>query len=166
MAANKPIDPVVRLAIANWPGDAPRGAVSTFCLEHGISRKSFYELRKRARDDGQAAVLEPRSRRPRSSPTTLTDEVKAQAVAVPDAPDSSGSNHGAIKSTDSWMSTRMFRPAAAGGPGSSNSRANTAKRNIAQSGVGLVQVSMGVDDCAERTPWMRPRTRRTSPVLN
>ncbi|MEA5117315.1 MAG: tyrosine-type recombinase/integrase, partial [Propionicimonas sp.] len=56
--------------------------MSTFCVEHGISRKSFYELRKRARDDGQAAVLEPRSRRPKSSPTTLTDQVKAQAVQV------------------------------------------------------------------------------------
>lgn len=56
--------------------------MSTFCVEHGISRKSFYELRKRTRDDGQAAVLEPRSRRPKSSPTTLTDQVKAQAVQV------------------------------------------------------------------------------------
>ena len=37
---------------------APRGAVSTFCAEHGISRKSFYELRKRTKVDGPAAVLE------------------------------------------------------------------------------------------------------------
>jgi transposase InsO family protein len=27
----------VRLAIAQWPPDAPRGAVSTFCLEHAVS---------------------------------------------------------------------------------------------------------------------------------
>ena len=81
MAANEPIDPRVRLAISQWPEDAPRGAVSTFCAEHGISRKSFYELRKRALVEGPAAVLEPRSRRPRSSPSKLTEEVKAQAVA-------------------------------------------------------------------------------------
>jgi hypothetical protein len=66
MAANEPINPVVRLAISQGPEDAPRGAVSTFCGEYEISRKSFYELRKRVRTDGQAAVLEPRSRRPRS----------------------------------------------------------------------------------------------------
>ena len=59
MAAYEPIDPRVRLAIAQWPDDAPRGAVSTFCAEHGISRKSFYVLRKRATADGPAAVLEP-----------------------------------------------------------------------------------------------------------
>ena len=38
--------------------------------------------------DGQAAVLEPLIRRPESSPSELNDELKAQAVAVPnpDAP--------------------------------------------------------------------------------
>ena len=34
MARFDPVDPRVRLAIAQWPPDAPRGAVSTFCLEH------------------------------------------------------------------------------------------------------------------------------------
>ncbi|HVU62048.1 MAG TPA: hypothetical protein VHA79_03285 [Mycobacteriales bacterium] len=80
MAASEPIDPRVRLAISQWPDDAPRGAVSTSCAEHGISRKSSYELRKRAKVDGPAAVLEPKSRRPRSSPSKLSDDVKAQAV--------------------------------------------------------------------------------------
>jgi putative transposase len=60
MAVIEPIDPRVRLAISQWPDDAPRGAVSTFCAEHGISRKSFYELRKRAQANGPAAVLESR----------------------------------------------------------------------------------------------------------
>ena len=80
MAVSEPIDPRVRLAISQWPDDAPRGAVSTSCAEHGISRKSFYELRKRAKIDGPAAVLEPRCRRPRSSPSKLTAEVKATTV--------------------------------------------------------------------------------------
>lgn len=35
--------PGVRLAISQWPQDAPRGAVSTFCAEHGLSRMTFYE---------------------------------------------------------------------------------------------------------------------------
>ena len=100
MAACEPIDPRVRLAISQWPDDAPRGAVSTFCAEHGISRKSFYELRKRTRVDGPAAVLEPRSRRPRSSPSKLTDEVKAQAVQVRAALEASGLDHGPISVHD------------------------------------------------------------------
>ncbi len=96
MAAHEPIDPRVRLAIARWPDDAPRGAVSTFCVEHGISRKSFYELRKRGELQGPAAVLEPRSRRPRSSPSRLTEEVKSQAIGVRAALEASGLDHGPI----------------------------------------------------------------------
>ncbi|PVU82713.1 IS481 family transposase [Cellulomonas sp. WB94] len=96
MAASEPIDPRVRLAIARWPDDAPRGAVSTFCVEHGISRKSFYELRKRGELEGPAAVLEPRSRRPKSSPSRLTDEVKSQAIGVRAALEASGLDHGPI----------------------------------------------------------------------
>ena len=97
---NEPIDPRVRLAIAQWPNDAPRGAVTTFCAEYDISRKSFYELRKRAKADGPAAVLEPRSRRPTSSPSQLTDEVKAQAVQVRAALEASGLDHGPISVHD------------------------------------------------------------------
>jgi transposase InsO family protein len=123
MAANEPIDAVVRLAISQWPDDAPRGAVSSFCVEHQISRKSFYELRKRAEVEGQAAVLEPRSRRPRSSPSKLNDDVRAQAVAVRAALESSGLDHGPISVHDKMASmglpvvpstaslARMFREA-------------------------------------------------------
>jgi putative transposase len=100
VAAHEPIDPRVRLAISQWPEDAPRGAVSTFCAEHGISRKSFYELRKRARVDGPAAVLEPRTRRPIGSPRRLTEEVKAQALGVRAALESSGLDHGPISVHD------------------------------------------------------------------
>lgn len=100
VAVHDPIDPRVRLAIAQWPDDAPRGAVSTFCAEHGTSRKSFYELRRRAQEEGPAAVLEPRSRRPRSSPTRLSEEVKAQAVAVRAALEASGLDHGPISVLD------------------------------------------------------------------
>jgi transposase InsO family protein len=74
--------------------------VTTFCAEHGISRKSFYELRKRSRIDGPAAVLEPRTRRPRASPSTLTEEVKSQAIAVRAALESSGLDHGPISVHD------------------------------------------------------------------
>ena len=54
----EPVDPRIRLAIAQWPDDAPRGSVTTFCLEHDLSRKTFYAIRKRAQTEGQAAALE------------------------------------------------------------------------------------------------------------
>ncbi|BBX25528.1 hypothetical protein MALV_06530 [Mycolicibacterium alvei] len=103
MAVNEPIDPRIRLAISQWPDDAPRGAVSTFCAEHGISRKTFYELRKRAKADGPAAVLEPRTRRPKSSPATLSDELKQQAVAVRAALEASGLTTGRSACTTRWV---------------------------------------------------------------
>lgn len=96
VAVNEPIDPRVRLAISQWPDDAPRGAVTTFCAEHGISRKSFYALRKRAQIDGPAAVLEPRTRRPKTSPSTWSDEIKDQAIKVRTALEQSGLDHGPI----------------------------------------------------------------------
>ncbi|OBJ40228.1 hypothetical protein A5630_25025 [Mycolicibacterium mucogenicum] len=50
--------------------------------------------------DGQAAVLEPRTRRPKSSPSTLGDEVKEQAIAVRKALESSGLDCGPISVHD------------------------------------------------------------------
>ena len=107
MSPVQPVDPRVRLAIAQWPPDAPRGAVSTFCAEHSISRKTFYVIRKRALVEGQAAALEPRSRRPKSSPTTIADDVKRQAVAVRAALEASGLDHGPISVHDKMLTLKM-----------------------------------------------------------
>jgi hypothetical protein len=60
-AVNEPTDPASGLRSRSGLTMLLAG-VSTFCSEHGISRKSFYELRKRAMADGPAAVLEPRTR--------------------------------------------------------------------------------------------------------
>nr|WP_246136363.1 integrase core domain-containing protein [Leekyejoonella antrihumi] len=70
--------------------------MTTFCLEHGISRKTLYSLLARAREEGPAAVLEPRSRRPNTSPTRIPEEVKAQAIGVRAALESSGLDQGPI----------------------------------------------------------------------
>ncbi|GAA5228585.1 hypothetical protein [Paeniglutamicibacter antarcticus] len=82
MNKNEPVNARIRLAIAQWPGDAPRGAVSTFCTDRGISRKTFYAIRARARDEVQSAVMEPRSRRPKTSPSLLTEDRKDEALKV------------------------------------------------------------------------------------
>lgn len=113
MSKNEPVDPRVRLAITQWPPDAPRGSVTTFCAEHAISRKTFYEIRKRALLDGQAAALEPRSRRPRNSPTLITDEVKRQALGVRAALESSGLDQGPISVHDKMRALGMAAPSVA-----------------------------------------------------
>ena len=100
MPKNELVDPRVRLAITQWPSDAPRGAVTTFCAEHGISRKTFYEIRRRSLADGPAAALEPRSRRPKSSPSKLADEVRQQAIGVRAALEQSGLDCGPISVHD------------------------------------------------------------------
>lgn len=87
--------------------------MTAFCAEHGISRKTFYALRARARKEGQAAVLEPRSRRPKTSPTKITDEVKDQAVAVRKALEASGWDCGPISVHDKMLAMGLQPPAVA-----------------------------------------------------
>ncbi|MFC0196104.1 integrase core domain-containing protein [Microbacterium arthrosphaerae] len=70
--------------------------MTSFCAEHCISRKTFYEIRKRAAVDGPAAALEPRSKRPSSSPNRIVDAVAERAVAVRAALEQSGLDHGPI----------------------------------------------------------------------
>lgn len=96
MSGVEPVDPRVRLAISQWPDDPPRGAVTSFCTDHGISRKTFYVLLGRARAEGPAAALEPRSRRPRTRPSRIGEEAKEQALRVRAALERSGLDHGPI----------------------------------------------------------------------
>jgi len=110
---NEPVDPRVRLAIAQWPDDAPRGAVTTFCAEHEISRKTFYKIKARARDEGQAAALEPRSRRPKTSPTKVSEDRKDEAVKVRAALESSGLDQGPISIHDKMVALGMDAPSEA-----------------------------------------------------
>lgn len=113
MNKNEPVDPRVRLAIAQWSDDAPRGAVTTFCAEHEISRKTFYKIKARARDEGQAAALEPRSRRPKSSPTKVSEDRKNEALKVRAALESSGLDHGPISVHDKLVALGMDAPSEA-----------------------------------------------------
>lgn len=113
MKKNEPVNARIRLAIAQWPDDAPRGAVGTFCTEHDISRKTFYAIRARAREEGQAAALEPRSRRPKTSPTRLSEDLKQEALKVRAALESSGLDHGPISVHDKMVSLGMPAPSPA-----------------------------------------------------
>ena len=72
-----------------------------------MSRETFYAIRKRALLKGQAAALEPRSRRPAVSPNRIADDVKAQAVGVRAALEQSGLDHGPISVHEKMRSLRM-----------------------------------------------------------
>lgn len=87
--------------------------MSTFCAEHGISRKTFYALRKRADTEGPAAVLEPRSRRPQTNPTRITEETKQHALHVRASLEASGLDHGPISVHDKMEAMSMGAPAIA-----------------------------------------------------
>lgn len=113
MSRVEPVDPRVRLTIVRWPVDAPRGAVTTFCVEQGISRKTFYEIRKRAETDGMSAALAPRSRRPGTSPARIGDEVKEHALGVRDALERSGLDYGPISVHDRMLALGMLAPSVA-----------------------------------------------------
>lgn len=110
---NTPVDPRIRLAISQWPANAPRGTVTSFCAEHGISRKTFYALLKRAREESPAAVLEPRSRRPHSSPSKLEDEVRQDALRTRASLEQSGLDAGPISVFDKMHSNNLEAPSIA-----------------------------------------------------
>jgi transposase InsO family protein len=55
--------------------------VSAFCRDHGISRDSFYELRRRYREEG-AAGLEPLSRAPKRVANRTPADVEDVVVAI------------------------------------------------------------------------------------
>lgn len=87
--------------------------MTTFCAEHDITRKTFYAIRNRARTEGQAAALEPRSRRPRTSPGKITVEAERQAIEVRAALESSGLDHGPISVHDKMRSLGLTAPSVA-----------------------------------------------------
>jgi transposase InsO family protein len=55
--------------------------VGEVCARHGISRASYYRYRRRYLDEGVAG-LEPRSRRPRSSPAQIEPALEARIVEL------------------------------------------------------------------------------------
>lgn len=56
-----------------------RVSVKSFCADEGISRKTFYELRRRYLADGLEGVL-PRSRRPHHSPNATPADIVALVI--------------------------------------------------------------------------------------
>lgn len=77
--ADRQVEMDVRMAIVTWPVGAPRGAVSRFCREHGVSRSRFYEIRARSVAQGPVAAL---TRAPRTPWPPSPGVVAVEEVAV------------------------------------------------------------------------------------
>lgn len=94
--AGSAVDVDIRMLVATWPRDAPRGAVTAFCRRHGLSRSRFYEIRAQARGQDTvtalATVLTPA---PRSRPDLATPAaVEALALRVRKELAEQGWDHG------------------------------------------------------------------------
>ena len=70
----------LRLAVLLEP-ERTGETVAEVCARHGISRASYYRYRRRYLGEG-AAGLEPRSRRPRSSPAQIEPTLEARIVGL------------------------------------------------------------------------------------
>lgn len=113
MSTHQPIPAHIRLAITSWPDDAPRGAVTTFCLDEGISRNTFYKIRSRAASEGTHAALSPHSTRPLSSPNSITTDVKTQAIHIRASMEREGLDFGPISVHDRMRQLGMDAPSTA-----------------------------------------------------
>jgi len=78
--AHDPARTDLRLIIASWPEDAPRGAVTRFCREHNVSREWFYATRKHVTEAGLPHALVARSSRPKTSPAKVSELVERLAL--------------------------------------------------------------------------------------
>lgn len=66
----------VRYAVATWAEDAPRGAVTAFCIKHNVSRAWFYQVRAAALAVGPVKALE------KKPPIALTQPSATPAAMV------------------------------------------------------------------------------------
>lgn len=86
----------VRLLVLNWPARTPRGEVSRFCREHGVSRSWFYDLRRRAATEPVLSALQPRPRTlPIPHPQAVPLAVEDAAVRIRKELKDDGWDHGA-----------------------------------------------------------------------
>jgi transposase InsO family protein len=93
----KPQPPAdVRIAAIEFPDDAPRGAVSAFCVAHGVSRSWFYKIRGRARAEGTQAALRPKTPDRSAQPGRVPDQIEDLALMVRDDLKSQGKDYGPI----------------------------------------------------------------------
>jgi putative transposase len=95
--ADRVVEMDVRGMVVTWPADAPRGSVSRFCAEHGVSRSWFYGVRARVEAEGQVAAMQLRPRHgPVRHPQAIASAVEDLAVAIRKELADQGWDHGPV----------------------------------------------------------------------
>ncbi|WP_141676092.1 helix-turn-helix domain-containing protein, partial [Actinomyces oris] len=74
------ISPSRREQVIGFDSRTSGMSVEEFCAQVGISRASFYRIRRRAEHEGLAAALTPRSRAPRH-PARVWDQGTDERIA-------------------------------------------------------------------------------------
>src|SRR4051812_31481690 len=72
----------VRMLVATWPEGLPRGVVTEFCKEHGVSRAWFYKVRQLAARHGPVAATQRSRPVPQTSPAQVPAAVVELAIRV------------------------------------------------------------------------------------
>lgn len=119
--------------------------MTAFCREQGISRESFYLIRRRAAAGDVFGVLEPRSRRPKTSPTATSGEVVARITAVFNALTEYGTYAGPISVMDKMADLGMDPPSRA-----------TIARVLAAQGLSAVQPKKKPRSASKRFTYPAP----------
>ncbi|WP_457963134.1 DDE-type integrase/transposase/recombinase [Arthrobacter sp. D1-29] len=99
----------IRHAVATWPEDAPRGAVTAFCRKHNVSRAWFYRVRAAAGAVGPVQALVKKSTVPGTSPTATEPGMIDLLLATRTDLEKQGLDHGPL-SVLSTLSRQGYRP--------------------------------------------------------
>ncbi|MFH5878429.1 DDE-type integrase/transposase/recombinase [Arthrobacter sp. NA-172] len=99
----------IRLLVATWPEDAPRGAVARFCRQHKVSRSWFYKVRAAAEASGSIRAMELGSTKPKSSPAQIGSGMVEVALLTRDSLEQAGYDHGPL-SVAAKMRRQGFEP--------------------------------------------------------
>jgi hypothetical protein len=99
----------IRHAVATWPDDSPRGAVTAFCRKHNVSRAWFYRVRAAAAEVGPVKALEKRPTLPSTMPTMTAPAMIDLLLGAREELKELGLDHGPL-SVMAKLSRQGFRP--------------------------------------------------------
>lgn len=94
------INASIRFLIINFASPAPRGSITAFCREQGISVRSFHRIRKTLTEHGAHAAATPRSRARKTQPTQTPSSMRAMLIRTRSELEATGWDCGADSVAD------------------------------------------------------------------
>ena len=104
---------LLRQKVLGFPEDSPRGAVTRFCEDNGVSRAWFYKVRSRAKMEGLSQARTPRPRIARSIPGRTSPDMEQAAINIRLALKDAGWDYGPISVFDEMTRQGLTPPARA-----------------------------------------------------